>query len=45
VTRRPSGRDFGNDLGRHLSLDHDEYEKLHGGYLNTRLRSSIPEDD
>jgi hypothetical protein len=38
-------RDYRNDLGHQLLLDHYEHERHHGHHLDTRLRSSVPEED
>jgi len=38
-------RDFGADLGHQLLLDHYEHERHHGHHLDTRLESSVPDDD
>ena len=38
-------RDYRADLGHALLLDHYEYERHHGHHLDTRLKSSVPEDD
>lgn len=38
-------RDYQNDLGHQLLLDHYEHEKHHGHHLDTRLHSSVPEED
>lgn len=38
-------RDYRNDLGHQLLLDHYEHEQHHGHHLDTRLQSSVPDDD
>jgi hypothetical protein len=38
-------RDYRADLGHQLLLDHYEHERHHGHHLDTRLKSSVPEDD
>jgi len=38
-------RDYRADLGHALLLDHYEHERHHGHHLDTRLKSSVPEDD
>jgi hypothetical protein len=38
-------RDYRNDLGHDLLLDHDEQQRTHGDHLATRFESSVPEDD
>jgi hypothetical protein len=37
-------RDYRNDLGHDLLLDHYEQERRHGSHLRTRLTSSVPDD-
>jgi hypothetical protein len=37
-------RDYRNDLGHDLLLDHYEKERVHGSQLRTRLQSSEPDD-
>jgi len=37
-------RDYRNDLGHELLLDHYERTALYGHHLTTRLQSSVPED-
>jgi hypothetical protein len=38
-------RDYQNDLGHQLLLDHYEHQDHHGHHLDTRLKSTVPEDD
>jgi hypothetical protein len=38
-------RDYRNDLGHDLLMDHYEHVKKHGSHLKTRLESSEPADD
>jgi hypothetical protein len=38
-------RDYRNDLGHDLLMDHYEHVKTHGSHLKTRLESSEPEDE
>jgi Protein of unknown function (DUF3500) len=37
-------RDYRNDLGHELLLDHYENERHHGHHLDTRLKSSVPDE-
>ena len=37
-------RDYRNDLGHQLLLDHYEHERHHGHHLDTRVTSSVPDD-
>jgi Protein of unknown function (DUF3500) len=37
-------RDYRNDLGHDLLLDHYEQERTHGTHLRTRLQASVPDD-
>ena len=37
-------RDYRNDLGHDLLLEHYEHERHHGHHLDTRLQSSVPEE-
>lgn len=37
-------RDYRNDLGHDLLLDHYEHEREHGHHLTTRLESSVPDE-
>jgi hypothetical protein len=37
-------RDYRNDLGHDLLLDHYEQEREHGHHLRTRLESSVPDE-
>ncbi len=38
-------RDYRNDLGHQLLLDHYEHEHVHGHHLDTRLKSSVPDEE
>jgi len=37
-------RDYRNDLGHQLLLDHYEHERHHGHHLDTRVNSTVPDD-
>jgi hypothetical protein len=37
-------RDYRNDLGHELLLDHYQHERHHGHRLDTRRQSSVPDD-